>query len=38
MELCINILIAISCILILIGVISSIVILMLELIDNMMDN
>lgn len=38
MELCINILIAISCILILIGVISSLVILMLELIDNMMDN
>ena len=38
MELCINILIAISCILILIGLISSIVILMLELIDNMMDN
>lgn len=38
MELCINILIAISCILILIGVISSVVILMLELIDNMMDN
>ena len=38
MELCINILIAISCILILIGVISSIVILMLDLIDNMMDN
>ena len=38
MELCINILIAISCILILIGVISSLVILMLEIIDNMMDN
>lgn len=38
MELCINILIAISIILILIGVISSLVILMLELIDNMMDN
>lgn len=38
MELCIDILIAISCILILIGVISSLVILMLELIDNMMDN
>lgn len=38
MELCINILIAISCILILIGVISSLVILMLELIDNVMDN
>lgn len=38
MELCINILIAISCILILIGVISILVILMLELIDNMMDN
>ena len=38
MELCINILIAISCILILIVVISSLVILMLEIIDNMMDN
>ena len=38
MELCINILNAILCILILIGVISSIVILILELIDNMMDN
>ena len=38
MELCIDILIAISCILILIGVISSIVILILELIDKMMDN
>lgn len=38
MELCINILIAISCVLILIGVISSLVILILELIDNMMDN
>ena len=38
MELCINILIAISCILILIGLISSLVILMLELINNMMDN
>lgn len=38
MELCIDILIAISCVLILIGVISSLVILMLELIDKMMDN
>lgn len=38
MELCINILIAISCTLILIGVIISLVILMLELIYNMMDN
>lgn len=38
MELCINILIAISCVLILIGVISSLVILILELIDNMMYN
>ena len=38
MELCIDILIAISCILILIGLISSLVILMLELINNMMDN
>lgn len=38
MELCINVLIATSCVLILIGVISSLVILMLELIDNMMDN
>ena len=38
MELCIDILIAISCVLILIGVISIIVILILELIDNMMDN
>ena len=38
MELFINTLIAILFVLIFIGVISSIVILMLELIDNMMDN
>ena len=38
MELCIDILNGILCILILIGVISSIVILLLELIDNTMNN